>query len=619
MRIPYAKSDFAAIRRGGYFYVDKTRYLHELESVDADHVIFLRPRRFGKSTLISMLENYYDVVAAPEFDSIFGGLWIHEKPTQGKNKYLVLKLDFSPVDSEGTTESIRRSFARQVKEAVRPFIARYVALVPGLSRLEDIVDSEDDDDAGGLMTRLLSIVGIAGQQVYVLIDEYDHFGNRLLSDGKHETYAALVRGTGFVRSFYSALKAGTGRSALGRMFVTGVTPIMLDDLSSGFNIITHISQSERFDGMAGFTRADVEAAVDAMLLDRPDLASDPRLGDRDVLRKTLERYYNGYRFSLRASETMYNPTLLLYFVREVLSSGYYPRQMLDLNVRTDYGRLYRIATLTGAGGRETRDLLEAILTDELIVSRLVEQFGSRGLFNRAELVSLFYYMGMLTFAEGAAAMPEPTLVIPNRVMRELQWEYLSIAMHDNDDIHLDVGRMEGALVTMAVQGDIAPLIDLFKRQVIARISNRDLISFDEKTMKLMLMAYLSQSQVFTIMSEKELAGGYCDLLLGLRGNAAAAKFAWILEAKYVPTKATRAKIERAVAQAFEQLVRYTSDQDLVASLTLGNELRAGALVFVGSKDVLYRPWPPPSDRKRKASPTAKGRKAASAKRGTRSG
>ncbi len=366
---------------------------------------------------------------------------------------------------------------------------------------------------------------------------------------------------------------------------------MLDDLSSGFNIITHISQRDAFNAMAGFTQAEVERAVDTMLADRPDLAADPRIGNREALLKTLQEHYDGYRFSKRAKERMYNSTLLLYFMRELLTTGQYPDQMLDLNVRTDYGRLQRIATLSGAAGKETRVFLESILTQESISSAIVEQFGSRTPLRDAQLVSLFYYMGMLTFGPNAAAESLPELVIPNRVMRELQWEYLSIAMQDHDGISLDMTHIENALVAMANRGDIAPLVKLFHEQVIARLGNRDLIEFDEKTMKLMLLAYLSQSRVFRILSEKEFAGGYCDLFLGLHGNASAAKYAWMIEAKYVPTKATKTRIDRAFSEAHEQLDRYMADQALVAQLTLGNELKTGVLVFVGSKDVQYRPWP----------------------------
>ncbi len=592
MKIPYANCDFADIRKRGYFYVDKTPFLPVIESTNENHLIFLRPRRFGKSTLISTLENYYDINLADKFDELFGGLWVHQNPTPGKNNYLVLTLDFSPIDTTGTIEQICTNFATQIKASVMWFISSYTHIVPSLSELSDVVRSADEDMAG-LMTGVFTRLAQAGKQLYLLIDEYDHFGNRLLSDGKDDVYKDLVRATGFVRSFYASLKAFTRKSTLARTFITGVSPIMLDDLSSGFNIISHISQDKAFNALTGFTRTDVERAVDILLAEKPELAKDPRIGDREVLLKVLEEHYDGYRFSRRASERMYNSTLVLHFLRTLVKDDAYPEQMLDLNVRTDYGRLYQIAKATSEHDTDTRDLLEEILTNESVTVELVEQFGTRFHLGRAQLASLFYYMGMLTFAEDASFGEESKLVIPNRVMRELQWEYMAFALMDHDDIRLDMGALQKAVTKMSQQGDIEPLIDVFQRDVVKRLGLRETMTFNEQSMKLMLFGYLSQCGAFYLMTEKESAQGYCDLLLGVRGPGSAAKFAWIIEAKYVETNATKAAIAKLVEQGYKQIDKYAADKDLVAMLTLGRELKAGVLVFVGVKDVLFKPWPRP--------------------------
>lgn len=588
MKIAYATCDFAALRRENVFYVDKTSHMPLLERA-GKYLIFLRPRRFGKSTLISTLENYYDIAKADEFDELFRGLWIHENPTPEKNKYLVLTLDFSPVASEGSEAEIRRSFAAQIKSSLWLFISRYATIVPKLHALEALVRS-DSDDVASMLVEILTVLHEAGRQMYLLIDEYDHFGNRLLSDNMLDVYQSIVRSAGFVRSFYASLKAFTRTSTLARMFVTGVSPIMLDDLSSGFNIIKHISQRTEFNALAGFTTADVERAIDMLLQDRPQLAHAPGMSDRTALLATLKRYYDGYRFSVDASENMYNSTLVLYFLDEVLASNRMPRQMLDLNVRTDYGRLYAIAKATSGEERGTRELLEEILTNESIQHVLVEQFGTKVKFGHAQIVSLFYYMGMLTFAEDAAASSTPKLVIPNRVMRELQWEYLSMAMADHDGLRIDASYIEPALSKISEQGDFQPLLDVFKERVLTRISNRDLMHFNEKTMKLMLFSFLAPSNAFYLMSEKEVALGYCDLLLALKGHASAQKFAWIIEAKYVKTDANDDDIKKVVAEGFSQIDRYAADKDLVQVLTRGHQLRAGVLVFIGAKDVQFWKW-----------------------------
>ncbi|MBK9266379.1 MAG: AAA family ATPase [Polyangiaceae bacterium] len=593
MKIPYANCDFADIRKRGYFYVDKTPFLPHLEATSGNHVIFLRPRRFGKTTLISTLENYYDINLADRFDEIFDGLWIHENPTPNRNKYLVLTLDFSPVDTTGTIEKICTSFAVQVRAAVDGFAARYAKLVPGLSELDGVMWS-DTEDMAALMTQLLKTLERAGKHLYLLIDEYDHFGNRLLADGRDDVYQELVKSTGFVRSFYASLKAFTRTSTIARTFITGVSPIMLDDLSSGFNIISHISQRKEFNALAGFTRTDVENALDTLLADKPHLALDPHVGDRQVLLTTLERHYDGYRFSPRAAERLYNSTLVLYFLAQLASEEVYPNNMLDLNVRTDYGRLYQIAKSTSEKETDTRTLLEEILTNESVRARLVEQFGTRLNLGREQVASLFYYMGMLTFAEDAPPTGEARLVIPNRVMRELQWEYMSFALMDHDHIRISVDDMLAAMRVMADKGEIQRLLDVFQEHVLKKLGLRETMTFNEQTMKLMLFAYMSLSRTFRLKTEVEMGQGYCDLLLGVPDARSSNKYSWIIEAKYVQAKATKAAIEKAIEQGYAQIDKYAADRDVVESLTLGRELKAGVLVFVGLKDVFFRPWPRPA-------------------------
>ncbi|HRI70007.1 MAG TPA: AAA family ATPase [Polyangium sp.] len=592
MKIPYANCDFAAIRKEGYLYVDKTPFLRNLENTSENHLIFLRPRRFGKSTLISTLENYYDIYRADRFDELFGGLWIHDHPTPNRHKYLVLTLDFSPVDTTGTIEQICRSFSIQIKCAVSLFIARNRALVPGLEAVQAMVESPTEDMAG-LMTEVFTALQMAGQRMYLLIDEYDHFGNRLLSDGQDDVYRELVKATGFVRSFYASLKAFTRTSTIARTFITGVSPIMLDDLSSGFNIITHISQDADFNNWAGFTRSEVEHALDELLREKPQLLNDPHIAQRETLLSTLENYYDGYRFSPYATDRMYNSTLVLYFLGQLNKTGRYPTKMLDLNVRTDYGRLYQLAKSTSEKETDTRKLLEEILTHESITTRLVEQFGTRFHMGREQIASLFYYMGMLTLAPEQNDSEEMKLVIPNRVMRELQWEYMSFALVDHDQIRINVDDMIAAMRKMAEEGVIEPLLAVFQEHVLKKLGLRETMQFNEQTMKLMLFAYMSLSSSFRLKTEVEMGQGYCDLLLGVRSPGSPAKYAWIIEAKYVETKATKAAVEKVIEQGYAQIEKYVSDQDTMSSLTMGRELKAGVLVFVGLKDVFFRPWPRP--------------------------
>jgi hypothetical protein len=306
----------------------------------------------GKSLFVSLLEHYYDLGRAEQFDALFGGLSIHEHPTPGKSRYLVLSLDFSQVSVDGDRDALRKSFFETVRAGVLTLLLRYRDRIPTLADLHAQLGRFDE--AAALLSALLSIVAATEHQLYVLIDEYDNFANRLLAGGDHEVYEALVTRTGFVRTFYATLKAGTATGAVGRMFITGVAPLLLDDLSSGFNIATHLSQNPGFSTLTGFTHADVERALDGLLSARPELAGDAAFADRGQLLAALEQYYDGYRFSPHATERVYNSDMVLYFLSEVDQTRAYPTDMLDLNVRTDYRRLQHIGTLAGSAQGERR-------------------------------------------------------------------------------------------------------------------------------------------------------------------------------------------------------------------------------------------------------------------------
>jgi hypothetical protein len=587
MKIPYGISDFGQIRAEGFFYADKTPFLPVLEA-GYRHVVFLRPRRFGKSTLVSMLEHYYDLGRRDRWDALFGGLWVHEHPTGEQGGYLVLALDFSSVATDRGEDALRRTFVEAVRGRVMTFLLRYRDRVPALGDL--YVQLDDLQDAEALLSRLLGVVAATPHKIYLLIDEYDHFGNRLLSAGEGTLYEAVVKKTGFVRTFYAMLKAGTTAGAVGRMFVTGVSPLMLDDLSSGFNIATHASMDVGLATLAGFTRADTARAVNEFLAARPELAEVPGLGDRGALLDVLEEHYNGYRFSPRASERVFNSDMVLYFLSAIARSHAYPDNMLDRNVRTEYGHLQRIGTLSGADVTERRALLQTIVGEGHIRSEIIEQFGVKSLASHTHFLSLLYFLGMLTLGTSPRDVVGYDLEVPNRVIRELQWEHLALMLRDEAQIAINLDDLRVALGAMAVSGEIAPFLDLFHTQVIQAFSNRDTRGLDEKTIKLLLMTYASLGRAFYVLSEKEFAQGYGDLFLGASRDVAGARFSWLLELKYLKTGAKPAQIEAAFAEAEAQVARYASDRALLPLLLGDRALKAGMLVFVGAKRVLFRPW-----------------------------
>lgn len=608
MKIPYGLANFAAIREEGYFYVDKTPFLPLLESRESGYtsLLFLRPRRMGKSALVTMLAHYYDIHRAPEFDALFRGLWVHDHPTPEKNRYLVLHLNFSTVSGEGDREALRRSFLTSVQGSIRTLVMRYRDRIPDLAGLDD--DLKSTDDGAGLLSDLLSIVAGTRDKLYVLIDEYDTFANDLLSSGEEDLYSAVTGKAGFVRSFYRTLKAGTETGAIGRIFVTGASPILLDDLYTGFNIVTNISQHAQFNTLAGFTRADVERALEELLADRPDLATVPGLSwgpaaprasggpsapdQRTAVLGVLEQYYDGYRFSPRATERIFNSDMVLYFLRELAVQGEYPQQMLDPNARTDYHKLHQVWAGTGTSPAERRLVLERILDEGHVWARLIEQFGRRGPSSSDQVVSLLYYTGMLTLSVEPQSGREIRFDIPNRVIRELAWEHFAALLKEQEGVELDQHPIRAGLRTMAVDGAIEPFVEAFHRQVVKAMGVKDLRQFSEKTLKMMLMTTVVLTDVFNVLSEKEFAQGYCDLFLSPTNLVPGARFAWMLELKYLHAAAKPDEIEAAFVQASEQLRRYASDAALLPIVTRGHELRAGAMVFLSSKEVLYRELKP---------------------------
>ncbi len=601
MKIPYGISDFGQIRGEGFFYADKTPFLPVLEA-SYRHVVFLRPRRFGKSTLVSLLEHYYDLGKRERFDDLFGGLWIHANPTPERNSYLVLTLDFSGVATDRGSEALLRTFTEAVRGGVEALVMAHRARVPELARLDERLHSLVDPEA--LLTALIGVVRGAGQRLYVLVDEYDHFANRLLAGGAEGEYEALVR-TGFVRTFFATLKSGTGSGAVARMFVTGVSPLMLDDLSSGFNIAAHASMDVGLSALAGFTRADTERAVDEFLAARPALAELPGLAGREALLDVLETHYNGYRFSPGTSERVFNSDMVLYFLNQVDRTRAYPEHMLDRNVRTEYGHLQRIGALSGTARAERRALLQTVLGEGRVRSEIVEQFGVKSLASRDHFLSLLYYLGMLTLGRSPRDLFGHELEIPNRVIRELQWEHLALLLQEEGEITIHVDELRAALAEMAIRGEIGPFLDLFREQVLRAFSNRDTRGLDEKTLKLLLMTYASLGRAFYPLSEKEFAQGYCDLFLAPSREVAGAHFSWLLELKYLKAGAKSAHVEAAFAEAEAQVARYASDPALLPILLGDRTLKAGSLVFVGTKKILFRPWDAAA-----AGPNPKGRKKA---------
>ncbi len=556
MRLPYGKSDFAEIRRGGYVFADKTGFIPALESAEKGrhYLVFLRPRRMGKTLLVSMLEHYYDLLAAPSFDELFGGLAIASAPTPERGRYAVLRLEMTGLPTTGGVDELRAAFYDRLHNKIKQFLDRYRAILPEVVAGFD--EGRSTDFPASLMDRFLQAMRRSPHPLYLIVDEYDNFTNDLIARGDHGTYRALVHASGFVREFYKTVKEATALGILPRIFMTGVSPVTLDDLTSGFNITKNISLHQDFNAFAGFTAEDIRYLVKGVLTEG-GYSLDPAAVEDD-----LRLYYNGYLFSSDATERLFNPDMALHFLTELRPPSRYPKDLLDINVRTDYGRIQRLLfTPEGAVRQAVVASFQSVITEGWIDAEPASSFPLDRAHEGGYFVSLLYYMGLLTHQWDQGWL---RLGIPNYAIRLLYWEAIQKLLYDTERVDLENADVRTAQRAMAMQGEMAPFLELVFSRVLRKLSNRDLIRLDEKTMKVVLLSYLSLSEVFFAWSEVELAFGYSDLVLVPSRSYPAAQIGFVIELKYLKSGAAESEVTARLDEADAQLKRYLSDPRLAA-------------------------------------------------------
>jgi hypothetical protein len=513
LKLPYGNSDFNDIRIGNFFYVDKTNYIEKLEQLNAKYLFFIRPRRFGKSLFLSMLENYYDLNKKDDFDRLFGDLYIGKHPTERRNKYFILHLDFSALNTSGKVE-LERTFLQAFKRAIIEFFDTYSMYFKNISILKKEV--RQYDDLRPVWDVLFAAVKQSEFKIYLIIDEYDHFTNDIIAMGDGQFYKEIIRSSGFVRDFYEAIKIGTKR-VIDRIFITGVSPIMLDDLTSGFNISKNLTMHPMFGEMLGFTEEEVRAMVAQSEFDI----------DSEVLMDELRSNYNGYLFHEDGKLKVYNPEMILYFFDEWSTLGYFPKQLLDENVKTDYTRLRRLIA-----NEQNRSQLVEIIANEQVTTQIISRFSFDNMYSQENFISLLFYMGFLTI-EKAEYHRRVKLVIPNYVVKTILWEYFGRMLQETTGIKYRlVNDLHEAILEMALKGNIEPFVH-FIGEKIRGISYRD--TLDEQFIKGILLVFLGLTDTYRVISEREVEKGYPDLLLK-KGSVYGAdgpevKVEWVLELK----------------------------------------------------------------------------------------
>jgi hypothetical protein len=554
-KIPYGISNFKIMRKENYLYVDKTKYIQILEDY-APYQFFIRPRRFGKSLFVSMLESYYDINAEKDFKELFGDLYIGKNPTPRRNQYLIFKISFAGIDTSSGEEKLKQSFNFKVMSAAQEFLDKYGGLIHETTLPEEVKSAET------AIEYLRRTAKKAEKQVMVLIDEYDNFANELITGGERQTYENLMHGEGLVKAFYKAIKDAT-MDNFARLFMTGVSPIMIDDLTSGFNITENLTLKPTLNAMLGFTQHETEE-----ILKLYDIYSQETIED-------MKKYYNGYRFSPVAEEYVYNSDMCLYFIKDMAEYKRYPMSMIDNNVKTDYSRVNQLAL-----NFKDSETLETIMTRGQISTVLVERFNLSTMYSKKEnFASLLFYLGMLTIKEPFEDMVK--LCIPNYVIRTIYWNQFYDILQKELDIQSNT--LKTCIRQMRTNGDITSFIEFFKG-LVSNLSNRDLIGMNEKGIKMILTTLFGVDGTYMVLSEQENTEGYTDIFLQKKVQYEAyTKYQWILELKYLK-ESERQRLEEVRERGLSQLKSYAESIKVKQGIK-PEELKQALIIVVGKKDV----------------------------------
>ena len=569
-RIPYGVSDFVDIIKRNQYYVDKTMYIPKLEE-EADSLFFIRPRRFGKSLLLSMMCAYYDINQSDRFEELFGKLWIGSHPTPYRGKFQVLFLDFSKIggDIKDVKENFNNycnirldNFIERYKRAYRPEIVEKIKSAPTAVDKLNMIDTEAKD---------------ANMQLYLIIDEYDNFTNVVLNEHGEKVYWALTHAKGFYREIFKVFKG-----MFTRIFMTGVSPVTLDDLTSGFNIGWHISTKPAFNQMLGFSTEDVREMFEYFKSAgkvRPDC-------DVESVIAEMKPWYDNYCFSKNALQTqskVFNCDMVLYYLRNYAETGEAPEEMIDPNTKTDYNKMKKLLQLDKLDGNRKGVILE-IAEKGKIISNLETTFPAETLTNPNMFVSLLFYYGMLTIkgTRGSRLI----LGIPNNNVRKQYYEYLLEQYEEKAS--LDTNQLEDYFYDMAYDGKWHDALQ-FLADSYAKVSSvRDGIEA-ERNIQGFFMAYLNLNAYYMTAPELELNHGYCDFFLLPDLTHYASKHSYIIELKLIPKRekgmsqeAYEAAIKKQWDDAIEQIMHY-AEAPRVEALRQGTQLHKIIMQFDGWK------------------------------------
>lgn len=573
-QVPYGVADFATVIEQNLYYVDKTMFIPELEK-QPRNLFFIRPRRFGKSIFLSMLYSYYDCTQSHKFQSLFGNLWIGQHPTPLQGKYQVLFLDFSQIT--GNIDKLETKFNSYLSINLDAFVRQYSEYYQ--AEMEEILAQEDFEEK---MELIFKAAKAHQYHLYLIIDEYDNFTNVILNERGENVYHAITHADGFYRDVFKKFKGN-----FERIFMMGVSPVTLDDVTSGFNIGWNISIKPEFDEMLGFSTTDVVE----MFTYYKEHGSIPVDSDIDAIVNDMKPWYDNYCFAeeaLKKKTRMFNCDMVLYYLRNYMDNGCSPRQMIDPNTRTDYGKMKKLLQFDKLDG-ERKGIIRKIAEEEQIVTQLYESFSAYQIPKAEIFPSLLFYYGMLTIKGTRGS--KLILGIPNNNVRKQYYGYLEEEYQAK--AYVDVNQLTDYYYDMAYDGKWEEGLR-FMADAYAKVSSvRDGIEA-ERNLQGFFMAYLNLNDYYITAPELELNHGYCDFFLLPDLTHYASQHSYILKLKVLSKKDFSAivegeftedgkpmtKAEKQWREALDQIHQY-AEAPRVEALRQGTKLHLIIMQFEG--------------------------------------
>ena len=570
-RIPYGMMNFIDVREDDCYYVDKTHYIPLIENANK-YFFYIRPRRFGKSLTISMLHHYYNILEADKFEKWYGDLYIGKHPTPERNSYLIIYLNFAVVNAE--LNSYRQSLDAHCNTEFNFFCDVYAQYLP------EGIKEEMNKKKGAIeqLDYLYKECIKTNQQIYLFIDEYDHFTNKILSEPSClEDYKSETYGTSYLRSFFDTVKAGTD-STIKRCFVTGVSPVTMDDLTSGFNIGTNYSLSPEFNEMTGFNEEEVRAMLDYYATTCQFHHST------DGLIEAMKPWYDNYCFAEQSygGTTMYNSNMVLYFVDNYIrNGGYMPRNMVEENIRVDYNKL-RMLIRKDKEFAHDASTIQTLVQQGYITGELKTGFPAETIAEPDNFISLLFYFGMLTIS--GTKRGKTLLTIPNQVVREQLYSYL-LDTYNEADLRFDNWEKGKLASAMAYRGDWKAYFDYIAECLHRYSSQRDKQK-GEAYVHGFTLAMTAQNRFYRPISKQENQEGYADIFMfPLLDIYKDMLHSYIIELKYAKGKDSDEKVEQLRQEAITQANRYAASETVQKAIGT-TTLHKIIVVYQGMKMVV---------------------------------